>query len=96
MQAFYGILVQHFANLAGASPPPMDQLDVLTTHLLELTSEVPLYAATSALARLKRLQDWVSEALQIGGEIPFLYPSYFQPSFFVFGIVSFLVLSPIF
>jgi hypothetical protein len=46
----------------------MERLDVLTTHLLELTSEVPLYAATAAVARLKRLQDRISEALQDGGE----------------------------
>ncbi len=62
-QVFYGILVQHFAMLAGAVPLPMAHLDVLTVHLLELTSDVPFYAATVARARLARLQQRLAAAL---------------------------------
>jgi hypothetical protein len=63
-QVFFGILVQHFANLAGRVPLPMDLLDALTVHLLDFTSEVPFYAATVAQARLKRLQQRLSSALK--------------------------------
>ena len=63
MQVFYGVLVQHFANLAGSKPLPLDHLDVLTVHLLDFTAEVPFYAATVAQARLKRLQQRLSNCL---------------------------------
>ena len=62
MQVLYGILVQHFANRAGLETPPLEELDVLTAQLLDLTPSVPLYAATVALARLKRLQESLSSA----------------------------------
>ena len=62
-QVFYGILVQHFANVAGSSPLLMATIDVLTVHLLELTAEVPYYAATVARARLTRAHKRTSAAL---------------------------------
>ncbi len=34
------MLVQHFALRADTRPLPLDELDVLTVHLLELTPEV--------------------------------------------------------
>lgn len=63
MQVFYGILVQHFAIVAGTSPLSMQALDVLTVHILELTAEVPYYAATVARARLMRAHKRLSAAL---------------------------------
>lgn len=60
---FYGILVQHFANVAGSSLLHMGTIDVLTVHLLELTAEVPYYAATVARARLSRAHQRMSAAL---------------------------------
>ncbi len=63
MQVFYGILVQHFAILAGTAPLSMQALDVLTVHILELTAEVPYYAATVARARLTRAHKRLSAAL---------------------------------
>lgn len=62
-QVFYGILVQHFANLAGGVPWPLPHLDALLPHLLDLTAEVPFYAATVARARLNWLQQRLSAAL---------------------------------
>lgn len=62
-QVFYGILVQHFANLAGTSPLSMESVDVVTVHILELTAEVPYYAATVARARLTRAHKRLSAAL---------------------------------
>ena len=63
LQVFYGILVQHFANLAGSTPLSMEALDVVTVHILELTGEVPYYAATVARARLTRAHKRLSAAL---------------------------------
>ncbi len=59
----YGILVQHFASLAGGRPLPLAHLDALTRHILDLTPEVPFYAATVARARLTRLQQRLGTAL---------------------------------
>ncbi|KAL6784842.1 NOP14 [Auxenochlorella protothecoides x Auxenochlorella symbiontica] len=53
MQTFYGQLTQHFASVAAAGGQDVSAaLDALLPHLLELTAEVPLYAATLARARL--------------------------------------------
>ena len=62
-QVLYGILVQHFANLAGQAPLPIAHLEALTKQLLDLTAEVPFYAATVARARLSRLQERLDSAL---------------------------------
>lgn len=63
LQVLYGILVQHFADLAGQAPLPMAHLDALTGQLLDLTGEVPFYAATVARARLSRVQERLSTVL---------------------------------
>lgn len=70
LQAFYGILTQHFANLASEVPLPIALIDALTVQILELTPEVPLYAATVALARLKRMQEALSHSLKDLGTTP--------------------------
>ena len=65
--------MQHFANLASQAEIPMAAIDVVTRQLLELTGEVPFYAATVARARLakahQRLQSALSspDAAQTGG-----------------------------
>lgn len=63
MQVLYGLLVQHFAMLAGERPVPKQHLDVLLGILLELTSEVPFYAATVARARITKMHERLSQAL---------------------------------
>ena len=63
MQVLYGILVQHFASLAGQVPLPTAHLVALAAQLLDLTAEVPFYAATVARARLSRLQERLTSAL---------------------------------
>ncbi|GIL50075.1 hypothetical protein Vafri_6396 [Volvox africanus] len=68
MQEFYGILVQHFVMEASTSPLPVASLDTLTRVLLELTPEVPYYAATVARARLGRMAEQLTVALAaLGG-----------------------------
>mmetsp|Transcript_6537 Transcript_6537/g.18229 ORF Transcript_6537/g.18229 Transcript_6537/m.18229 type:complete len:933 (-) Transcript_6537:161-2959(-) len=56
LQVLYGILVQHFVILAGQSPLPLQQMDVVTSALQKMTTEVPFYAATVARARLEKMQ----------------------------------------
>ena len=68
-QVFYGILMQHFANLCGESPIPVAHLDALVPLLLLATSEVPFYAATVARARLSRLNERLTSALS-GSALP--------------------------
>jgi nucleolar protein 14 len=63
LQVFYGVLVQHFAMLAGQQPTPAAHLDVLTSVLLQLTPEVPFYAATVARTRLEKMHDRLAAAL---------------------------------
>ena len=63
VQVLYGILVQHFASLAGQAPLPTAHLEALAAQLLDLTAEVPFYAATVARARLSRLQERLASAL---------------------------------
>lgn len=55
--------MQHFANLAGQAPLPSAHLDALTVQLLDLTAQVPFYAATVARARLSRLQERLATVL---------------------------------
>eukprot|EP00798_Chlamydomonas_sp_ICE-L_P032118 gene32118-16637_t len=63
LQEFYGILVQHFALLAGELPVPIGHLDAMVPMLLAMTQEVPFYAATVARARLKKINSQLSTAL---------------------------------
>ncbi len=64
MQVFYGILVQHYASLAGQRPLPREHLDVLLQLLLPLTAQVPFYSALVARTRLTAIQDRLVAALQ--------------------------------
>ncbi|GAX76160.1 hypothetical protein CEUSTIGMA_g3604.t1 [Chlamydomonas eustigma] len=63
LQVFYGLVMQHFAALAGQVPIPSEHLDALVGPLLIMTSEVPFYAATVARTRLTRLNDHLTAAL---------------------------------
>ncbi|KAK9802968.1 hypothetical protein WJX73_000915 [Symbiochloris irregularis] len=68
LQAFYGILLQHFAWCARQQLVPMDKVDVLSIQLLEMTAEVPLYAATAARARLSRFLEQLHQGLSEDGD----------------------------
>jgi len=41
VQVLYGILVQHFATVAGRTPLELDHLDAMTQVLAPATAEVP-------------------------------------------------------
>lgn len=72
MQMFYGILVQHFANISSsptktssaiAEHAMVDYLNALLPHILEMTPLVPFYAATLARARLLKAHETMVAAL---------------------------------
>ena len=62
-QVLYGLVLQHFAKVASRQPVQMPVLDVLMTHLLAMTPDVPFYAAMSARARLARAAEKLQAAL---------------------------------
>jgi nucleolar protein 14 len=63
-QVLYGCVVQHYVSMAGTVPLPMSHLDALVPHILELTPQVPFYAATLARARLQRAHQQMSQRLK--------------------------------
>lgn len=63
LQLLYGFLVQHFATLAGRTPLSLPHLDALVPHLVDMTPQVPFYAATLARTRLQRAEQRMSAAL---------------------------------
>ena len=62
-QVFFGVLLAHFARLAGARPLSPRHLDALVPPLAALAARVPLYAATAARARLERMRARLLEGL---------------------------------
>ncbi len=67
VQVLYGIILQHFAILAGQDPTPSPHLDALIAPLAQMTAEVPMFAAAAARARLSRMQQALNAALQDTG-----------------------------
>lgn len=54
LQTLYGCIIQYFADQADMHPPKFDHLDALIPHILEITPQVPFYAATLARARIQK------------------------------------------
>ncbi|CAA2945074.1 nucleolar 14 [Olea europaea subsp. europaea] len=52
MQVFYGVLLQYFAVLANKKPLNIKLLNLLVKPLLEMSSEIPYFAAICARQRL--------------------------------------------
>jgi nucleolar protein 14 len=59
MQVFFGIMIQFFVNQCKRTPLPTDTIDALVPEIHTLASEVPLYAATVARARLDQMHKTV-------------------------------------
>lgn len=67
MQELYGFLLQYFVEVAGRDAGvDMPRLDALTVALLELTPEVPLYAAAAFRARISKLQEQLARQEKAG------------------------------
>ncbi|KAF5745765.1 nucleolar protein 14 isoform X1 [Tripterygium wilfordii] len=54
MQVFYGILLQYFAVLANKKPLNFELLNLLVKPLMELSAEIPYFAAICARQRILR------------------------------------------
>ncbi|KAL8531509.1 hypothetical protein ACS0TY_008195 [Phlomoides rotata] len=54
MQVFYGILLQYFAVLANKKPLNFELLNMLVKPLMEMSTEIPYFAAICARQRLLR------------------------------------------
>lgn len=63
-QVLYGCVVQHYVSLAGAVPLSLPHLDALLPHILDLTPQVPFYAATLARTRLQRAHQQMTQRLK--------------------------------
>lgn len=63
-QVLYGCVVQHYVSLAGAVPLSLPHLDALLPHILDLTPQVPFYAATLGRTRLQRAHQQMTQRLK--------------------------------
>ena len=65
-QTLFGLLLQRFEILAGQSPLPMDHLDVLSSHIVDLSTRVPFFTATAVKARVEKMSARLRQALRQG------------------------------
>ena len=66
IQTLLGLLLQRFEILAGQAPLPVDHLDVLSKHIVDLSAQVPFFAATAAKARVEKMSTRLRQALRAG------------------------------
>ena len=66
IQTLLGLLLQRFEILAGQAPLPVDHLDVLSKHIVDLSTQVPFFAATAAKARVEKMSTRLRQALRAG------------------------------
>ncbi|GLJ38313.1 hypothetical protein SUGI_0780240 [Cryptomeria japonica] len=64
MQVFYGVLLQYFAVLADEKPLKLNKLNLLVQPLLEISLEIPYFAAICARQRLIRIRNQMTEDLR--------------------------------
>lgn len=67
MQVFYGVLVQYFAVLADEKPLKLNKLNLFVRPLIEISFEIPYFAAICARQRLMRIRNQMSEDLKNPG-----------------------------
>ncbi|KAL3511019.1 hypothetical protein ACH5RR_030420 [Cinchona calisaya] len=68
MQVFYGVLLQYFAVLASKKPLNFKRLNLLVKPLVEMSAEVPYFAAICARQRLLRTRIQFSEDVKTTGK----------------------------
>ena len=66
IQTLLGLLLQRFEVLAGQAPLPIDHLDVLSRHIVDLSAQVPFFAATAIKARVEKMSSRLRQALRDG------------------------------
>ncbi|CAH2066294.1 unnamed protein product [Thlaspi arvense] len=64
MQVFYGILLQYFAVLANKKPLNFELLNMLAKPLIEMSMEIPYFAAICARQRLLKTRAQFCEAIK--------------------------------
>ncbi|EOA33605.1 hypothetical protein CARUB_v10019758mg [Capsella rubella] len=64
MQVFYGILLQYFAVLTSKQPLNYDLLNMLVKPLIEMSMEIPYFAAICARQRLLKTRAQFCEAIK--------------------------------
>ncbi|ESQ28345.1 hypothetical protein EUTSA_v10018096mg [Eutrema salsugineum] len=64
MQVFYGILLQYFAVLANKKPLNFELLNMLVKPLIEMSMEIPYFAAICARQRLLKTRAQFCEAIK--------------------------------
>eukprot|EP00793_Prasinoderma_coloniale_P004214 PRCOL_00006390-RA len=67
LQSFYGVLLSHYGAVSDALPLDQPMLDAMVTPLLEMTAQLPLYAATAARAHLLQAHTKLCDALEAKG-----------------------------
>ena len=67
LQTFYGVLLSHYGAVADAVPLEQDKLDAMVRPVLEMTAQLPLYAATAARAHLLSAHSKLCDALERAG-----------------------------
>jgi len=66
-QVFYGVLLQYFAVLASKKPLNFDLLNMLVKPLIEMSMEIPYFAAICARQRLLKTRSQFCEAIKNPG-----------------------------
>ncbi|XP_048318626.2 uncharacterized protein LOC107429082 isoform X1 [Ziziphus jujuba] len=64
MQVFYGVLLQYFAVLANKKPLNIGLLDLLVKPLMEMSTEIPYFAAICARQRILRTRTQLCEIIK--------------------------------
>ncbi|GAV69844.1 Nop14 domain-containing protein [Cephalotus follicularis] len=65
MQVFYGVLLQYFAVLANKKPLEFELLNMLVKPLMEMSVEIPYFAAICARERILQTRTQFCEAIKI-------------------------------
>ncbi|TKY45506.1 Nucleolar protein 14 [Spatholobus suberectus] len=64
MQVFYGVLLQYFAVLASKKPLNVELLDMLVKPLIEMSMEIPYFAAICARRRIESTRKQFIESIK--------------------------------
>ena len=64
---FYGVLLQYFAVLANTRPLNIELLDLLVKPLMEMSVEIPYFAAICARQRILRTRTQFCELIKNPG-----------------------------
>ncbi|XP_014514329.1 nucleolar protein 14 [Vigna radiata var. radiata] len=64
MQVFYGILLQYFAVLANKKPLNVELLNLLVKPLIEMSTEIPYFAAICARRRIESTRKQFIESIK--------------------------------